>query len=383
MAITGKASSLPGTLYVNWDSAPCYDSIHSTSFHKRRLSYVSSHTRDRRIKPSFPALFPTNRGTVIRAFSQSNTVRDTYKVRKWCGALGVYVLHTGRQDRFIDMPAGGLYNNEPTNLADTNALLSVRENLLNLSDTLAEFRETAGMFGDFAVGVRDIYRASRGRMRRRRLRPTDTTSANLAMSFGISPLVGNFYDSLLHFKDRLNYDIIRRCVGYDKVSVFKSYDGGINNHWYRVQSEFQFRTVLYVRVSPYATDRIDFGNPLRWAWELIPFSFIVDWGINVGDTLAALDRLPGITLAKGTRSVQAEHSAEFGLNDLLNSRQKYYQTLSPGKQATWSYKRNVLSSFPMPDRPQWRPGASFRKLANASSILAQLKRDMINDFFRR
>jgi hypothetical protein len=34
-----------------------------------------------------------------------------------------------------------------------------------------------------------------------------------------------------------------------------------------------------------------FTNPFALAYELIPFSFVIDWWINVGDVLASLDNL--------------------------------------------------------------------------------------------
>lgn len=377
MAIVYKTKKLPGVLHTKWEETPCSPSSFSTSSHVRKHFYSGSHTRDRRIKPDIPVLSPTNRGTVFRASVQSAVNTEHFRQRWWCGPpTNGYVIRKGQIDRRWDSWYD--YNYEPANVADTNALLSARQDLFSLSDTLAEFDETLGMFGDFAKGLKRIYDMSKGRWRRRRIKPTDAASANLAMSFGLQPLVGTLYDGLLLFKDRMNQDILRRNVGYDKVTAFKRWDGGINSGWSETSSEFQIRTIIYTKVSPNMRDRIDFGNPLRWAWERIPFSFVVDYGINIGDTLAALDRLPGISFVTGTRSVQAIHYTKFGNND-TRSNPAFNIVKTPGISSYSTYKRTKLYSFPLPDRPQWKPSSSFKRFLNMTSILALMRRD-INRF---
>lgn len=40
-------------------------------------------------------------------------------------------------------------------------------------------------------------------------------------------------------------------------------------------------------------------NPLAWAWELIPFSFVVDWFYGVGNFIESLDDTLGLTITHG------------------------------------------------------------------------------------
>lgn len=43
-------------------------------------------------------------------------------------------------------------------------------------------------------------------------------------------------------------------------------------------------------------------NPAVLAWELIPFSFVVDWFAPIGNTLDALDAGVGVQFLSGTRT---------------------------------------------------------------------------------
>lgn len=44
-------------------------------------------------------------------------------------------------------------------------------------------------------------------------------------------------------------------------------------------------------------------NPLAWAWELVPWSFVVDWFVNVGKIIESLDDTLGLTVSDGYYTV--------------------------------------------------------------------------------
>lgn len=50
-------------------------------------------------------------------------------------------------------------------------------------------------------------------------------------------------------------------------------------------------------------NRLGFINPAVVAWELVPFSFIVDWFVNVGDVLSSYSDFAGVSLQKKQTTV--------------------------------------------------------------------------------
>lgn len=61
-------------------------------------------------------------------------------------------------------------------------------------------------------------------------------------------------------------------------------------------------------------------NPASLAWELLPFSFVVDWFLPVGDFLSSLDAEFGMTFRRGIYSSQTDvDSTRTYVNRQVNS----------------------------------------------------------------
>jgi hypothetical protein len=82
-------------------------------------------------------------------------------------------------------------------------------------------------------------------------------------------------------------------------------------------------------------------NPLSWAWELIPFSFVVDWFYSVGDFIESLDDTIGLTITHG-----------------------FYTT---GFKGTSRVQRLVVKVAPL-SVPHWQDGAQAWKLRSVARM---------------
>lgn len=83
------------------------------------------------------------------------------------------------------------------------------------------------------------------------------------------------------------------------------YGGPLLQGHQSLQSEMTCRVKLWVRVdNPNLTTAQQLGltNPSLIVWETIPFSFVFDWFISVGDWLQALTALHGVTVVKTMES---------------------------------------------------------------------------------
>lgn len=90
------------------------------------------------------------------------------------------------------------------------------------------------------------------------------------------------------------------------------------------------------------------SNPLILAWELVPYSFVVDWFVGVGSYLNNLDATIGLQFNSGTKTLQ---SSLHGSTSWKTSKVKSWEGVcyTNGRQFIREDKnRTVLTSFPAP-----------------------------------
>lgn len=103
-------------------------------------------------------------------------------------------------------------------------------------------------------------------------------------------------------------------------------------------------------------------NPAEVAWEVVPFSFVIDWFIPVGNFLSSLDSLVGVqdlTVCRGykTTSVWSVHTAG-----------------GKGVQSNVTKARlGNTSDLSLPRLQPRLPGNPFHKLSLAVALLTQIR----------
>jgi hypothetical protein len=244
--------------------------------------------------------------------------------------------------------------------------LKIKDETVNLGVSLVEYRQTARMFGEFARSVKNTWSRFRGsKISRKRLRPCDVAASELIYSYGVEPLISDLYDSVDALMSIFEKPIYRRfIVTESEEDSFESTSGTTK---YRGKWRVSERAITYVELEP---DRGSFtlGNPLELAWEVIPFSFVVDWGISIGDYLSSLDALKDVKSVTGTLTRKEWYDHSMDVDDGVH----YTERL--GKTVINSHERSIISSIPLPAFPSWEPSRSWRAVMHGVSLLTVLNK---------
>lgn len=121
-------------------------------------------------------------------------------------------------------------------------------------------------------------------------------------------------------------------------------------------------------------------NPAALIWELIPFSFVIDWFVSVGDFISSLDTFVGKDFHSGTVSYWLEEKDKYFCNAPVANRindtyGNAWQILSvsPTSVETWArrYKREVLTSFPTVSLPTIQFGLNTLRSLDALALAIQ------------
>lgn len=119
-------------------------------------------------------------------------------------------------------------------------------------------------------------------------------------------------------------------------------------------------------------------NPVSIAWELMPYSFVVDWFYDIGGYLRNLETalLYGCRFVRGYRShlYVADVTLESGRYVLKTSGIGYNVYNLSGWESYKGFTRSVLTSYPFPRPPSFETSLGSNRLLSAAALLRQLIR---------
>lgn len=212
----------------------------------------------------------------------------------------------------------------PINLvhrAEVEALLKLKSLNVNYGVLLAESRKSLGLVGSSIITLTEAYllakkgkwKAAAEKLGVEIKRPLEKGFFKrwLALQYGWLPLLSDIHgavsDSVTSLS-RLSPDLsVKRVL---KVP-YKHPIGPVTNATYGslLPTETIDKSFYGVKVRlDYSVDNlvlsnlsnVGFLNPWLIAWELVPFSFVVDWLAPVGNWIEALDATQGLTFKGGT-----------------------------------------------------------------------------------
>lgn len=271
----------------------------------------------------------------------------------------------------------------PLELPESEVRMKILERIksqnVNLAQAVGEYRQTCSMF---AGAARDIVRTFHSFRSGRAVadvvrylqhphdkKSRDVASRWLEYQYGFKPLLSDIYGSAEALATELiqgKLVFVSASAKKEKLSsdVSATSDGGrYPRNWTetstsRIRARYRIRDTSIKQFS-----QLGFTNPLLLAWEFIPFSFVVDWLVPVGNWLSCLDALAGVDDLRwnqlSTYKCQAAAYAWGGKYDFVESRTSRYAT-------------NTNGTIPLP-RLAYKPSESWTKVVNGLALLTQLK----------
>lgn len=320
-------------------------------------------------------------------------------------------------DRWV--PTGAWSGHNPSlssarNKAYYQALSKAKQNQWNVPIFIAEAGKTAEMVYERAVHLTTMVRhLRRGNMpaffesfhnsvskpsRKRRARAQyewnkDSTKAAsnlwLEYSYGWVPFMLDVRSAVNTVMDVLDKpeSTVATVTGYASQfgdvegaeRVLFAYADGYYRMFARPHSRFKTTCRVTWRCSPNSRDlpaRFGLINPAEVAWELIPFSFVADWFLPVGDYLAALDVPFRFTHLGGTVGIKYIEQTDWVKPRMERPANQRATKLSAFSQYV-SVSRTPLTSAPIPKLNELSIGGNLgiaRSLTSLGLLRQQLSR---------
>lgn len=253
---------------------------------------------------------------------------------------------------------------------------SLREQAQVLVD-LAERESTKQMVASKLVTLHNAYRSfrkgnfndARKALGQKRLKPPKTDwrkkpgEAWLEWHFGWAPLYGGIHAGM---EILTSPHPVLTAVGRGSFTKYWRYDEGRYRCGHTCSAKATIKADIYIEnKNLWMANQLGLLNPASVAWELVPFSFLVDWVSNVGDFLAQYNEFSGLTISRPCTSWKFVVTSNCHYEEWYNP-QTLVRRWTTVSQAVSSERKpdipSVKLSFRMPDRLSWQRGLTAAAL---------------------
>lgn len=301
-------------------------------------------------------------GTSYTAPSQYDfTTRD--------GCIGFY-YYSSENPFFSDL---GAFDSYTYNKALSKLVEKCRGSL-DLSVDLAEAGKTAKML-NIIQRIRDYTHTTSWRTLIRGL-----SGARLEYQYGWFPLAMSLYETVGEMQNRVVSDL--QDFKVRASSPIPNRNSAISVEFYGgvpcvVQRSGRHMCEIKVTLKTRSFDPARFAslNPISWAYELTPYSFVLDWMIDIGGYLRNLETslLYANSFVGGyvteTIACDASASCNSSRGETAYGTVKTYKVTGTAGGRFIKSQRSVLASFPGPRLPTFKADLGASRLLSLAALL--------------
>lgn len=287
-------------------------------------------------------------------------------------------------------------------LAKNKTLLGLKDQKVNLWQAWAERGQTQSMMtktiqrivgsvtalkqGNFGAAARALgVKASPRRIRKYKKGWASNQSDAIArgwleLVYGWKPLLSDIYGTAETLAQKNVKEVRNRLVS--SVTRVSETSGSLPDFHYggrhvaRSRMRYIVKYTVYYSTSEvnHTLAQIGLTNPALIAWELTPWSFVVDWFVPIGNYISTWDATNGLTFEKGCRTTFKEfthNSIRYGGASANWPDLGSFKTIG---SCTYSRKditvsRTAISSFPPSQLPSFKNPLSATHFLNALALL--------------
>jgi hypothetical protein len=338
------------------------------------------------------------------AYSVVDTAKDEYLYGAWSkwfwgSTYRRYQLEEGYIPNY-GMPVWASNSTIPTwmvNRAETRCLLKVKSQNVNYAVALAESRKSIGLIGQTFHRVFAAYKnAKRFRWKAAaaalgipkhsfKKGSKDLSGRWLELQYGWLPLLGDIYGAYedarqgivaLDTRVSVKHTVRENLPPNSRKTTTLGMPCHHENEGFRLVKVRLDYTVNAPSLKQ--ASKMGLTNPYAVAWELVPFSFVIDWALPVGEWLDSFDAAYGLTFIGGSRTT------------LVKAKQRCYVDRDPVDPPSWAgsssafrhaiakasyvetrFDRTVYSSTPWP-LPYFKNPVSTAHALNGLALLRGL-----------
>lgn len=209
---------------------------------------------------------------------------------------------------------------------------------------------------------------------------TKTLAENwLALQYGWKPLLQDVDGTMRTLANLIQQSSVTRTIassGQDTVRtnrniVWSSSPVGVEDTISTTQVKFKLTYGLASKLVSFLA-QTGFTNPLNLAWEILPYSFVVDWFLPIGPYLSTLSAWDGMVFLKGSKTqfTKMDTFVKFSYAGPYVSSPGYFLATGGGyHQQNVLVDRVALTGFPTSQPPSLKNPFSATHALNALALM--------------
>lgn len=208
----------------------------------------------------------------------------------------------------------------------------------------------------------------------------------LEYNYGWKPFISDIYGAMDAFRKPFPQPLVRVSAWAKLerrlVTTTKPTNWATHTHFQELIQKLGY--IIYWRLGDNASAnfqrtaaQIGMTNPALLAWELMPYSFVVDWFLPIGNYLSSLDATYGTVFHSGVRIDRPTKFSQTDTSATGEGGGYATQWVTGGCTAIRSYdgfERTVLSAYPVPMLPSLKDPLGVSHALSAFSLLQQIFR---------
>lgn len=354
-------------------------------------------------------LAPLYYGTRRQVWSYSqgsftDTVKATGKFsQSWSGVLDNSILSyvPGPEFPAYDFPQE--MKSRLSGKIDNAILLKIKDSKINLAQAFAERQQTVGLIQTTALRLAAGYRSLRSgnlagfahsigmqppSLRRQRAFSREhlrhpilgASGAWLEYAYGWTPLLSDVYAAVDIVFPKPVQPLNVQSSASERMQGSSLSTAAYINSTLSWDSTLRYRKKIFYELDDSAASslyrsasQIGLTNPALLAWELMPYSFVVDWFVPVGSYLSTFDATLGLKFKAGIfddKWIRRASRVSVGTGASSPSSVSTTGGCTSEYSDLW-FERKILGSFPSPSLPSIKNPLSTQHALSAISLLSQ------------
>lgn len=272
------------------------------------------------------------------------------------------------------------------NELEVKALNKLGDQRANLGEAIAQGKQALNLVGSSTIDLCEaLLHLRRGNpreaARRLGIHPSRISERYIQYEYGWKPLMSDIYGSVGLLQEILEDDS-RLPIISASSSRHDSRDYPVTLKEWRPNGKLNASMTTTVSFTAKLDNWYDrrvnqagLANPVSLGWDLIPFSFVIDWVVPVGQVLQAMTATSGLTFLYGYKHVVVNYNGT-AKRSIASPPSGFYRTSEEPASVEvngFGFRRSAYGGFPRP-KPYIRSPFTTDKAVKALALIDLLTR---------